>query len=97
MARRIVLPLPNISQANPSRGSQSSDLVLRNPRGAFGSVARTIPLARSPVPGTKVPTRLTLVRNTVGVRGSKALRFAVGQAVAVSARVVPFVLAQPGR
>src|ERR1700682_5507370 len=96
MARRIVLPLPNISQANPTRGSQSRDLVFRKPRGAFGSVARTIPFARSPVPGTKVPTRLTLVRNSVGVRGSKARRLAVGQAAPVSANVVPFELMQAG-
>src|SRR6266571_640421 len=78
--RRTVFPSPRKSHARPIRGSRSMDRVFLKPRGAVGSVDRIIPFAKSPVPGTKVPTRFVFVRSTVGVRGAKARRFAVGHA-----------------
>src|SRR5437763_15500785 len=78
--RKTVRPSPRKSQAIPTRGSRSSERVFLKPRGAFGVVDRTIPFPKSPVPGTKVPTRFVFVSNTVGVRGSNARRLAVGHA-----------------
>src|SRR5207247_11343070 len=90
MPRRTVLPLPKRSQANPTRGSKSKDVVILYPFGVFGSVPIASPLFGSPtnVPSaflTNVPTRLILVRSTVGVRGSKARRSAFAQATRVMA------------
>src|SRR3989442_13015547 len=78
--RKTVRPSPRKSQASPTRGSRSSKRVFLKPRGPVGSVDKIIPLPKSPVPGTKVPTRFVFVSNTVGVRGSNARRLAVGQA-----------------
>src|ERR1043166_7218961 len=87
--RSTVRPLPRKSQARPTRGSRSIDRVMRKPLGAFGSDDKTIPFPKSPVPGTKVPTRLVLVSNCAAVGlgrflGSSARRFAVGQATLVN-------------
>src|SRR6266404_7337840 len=86
MARRTVFPLPNISHANPTRGSKSNGLVTRYPLGVLGSVPSASPSLRSPAPGTNVPTRFVLV-NSCPVRGSFALRLAVAHAALVKGTV----------
>src|SRR6266853_2983104 len=55
--RRTVLPSPKTSQAKPRRGSKSIGAAFLKPRGVLGSVARTRPLVRSPVPGTNDLTK----------------------------------------
>src|SRR5260370_29520676 len=87
MARSTVLSL--IVQANPTRGSQLTAFVILYPFGVVGSVPNARPLFKSPriEPSgffTNVPTKFTLVKSTLGVRGSKARRAAVAHAAAVS-------------
>src|SRR6266487_251950 len=86
MARSTVLSFTD--HANPSRGSQLTAFVFRYPFGVFGSFPSAKPLFKSPTTEpsgflTNVPTRLTLVKSTVGVRGSKARRSAVAHAAVV--------------
>src|SRR4051812_6593904 len=54
--RSAVLPLPNTSSANPSRGPQSTPGLLTNPVGTFLSPDVTPPGAGFPIPGTNSPT-----------------------------------------
>src|SRR5215204_2510188 len=56
IARITVLLLPEISHANPIRGSTSMARVVRYPRGVLGSVPIARPLFLSPAPGTNERT-----------------------------------------
>src|SRR5436190_23648 len=90
IARRTVLSFND--HAAPRRGSQLTAFVFLYPFGVFGSLPRARPLLRSPTTEpsgflTNVPTRLVLVSNTLGVRGSYARRLAVGHAAIVMATV----------
>src|SRR5215469_14016081 len=54
--RMAVLPLPNTSSANPSRGPHSTPGLLTKPVGTVLSPDVTPPGAGLPTPGTKSPT-----------------------------------------
>src|ERR1043165_2398933 len=94
IARITVLPVPKMSQANPTRGSQSTGFVCLKPFKADGSVGTTIPFSGSPVPGTNERTRFAGSRwpaELLTNRGSIANEFPVGQLV--PSGVTPFTLA----
>ena len=61
-----------MSHVNPSRGSICGSSILRKPAGTPESVAFTIPLASSPLPGTYAPMKIAFCDRPV--TGSNATR-----------------------